>query len=102
MSILENTISMMEVLPEADLLEIQNFTKKLFRLRNVNSCFQPVSEEKILYDKELQDSYGVMTPEDLAFAMVDDPGEYNDFCEWLQKFQGFTKTLDEKVDEAKN
>ena len=50
MSILENTISMMEVLPEADLLEIQNFTKKLFRLRNVNSCFQPVSEEKILDD----------------------------------------------------
>ncbi len=55
-----------------------------------------------LYDKELQDSYGVMTPEDLVFAMVDDPGEYNDLCEWLQKFQGFTKPFEEKVDEAKN
>lgn len=55
-----------------------------------------------LYDKELQDSYGVMTPEDLVFAMVDDPGEYNSLGEWLQKFQGFTRTLDEKVDEAKN
>ena len=29
-----------------------------------------------LYDAELQDSYGVKTPEDLLFAMVDDPGEY--------------------------
>lgn len=55
-----------------------------------------------LYDKELQDSYGVMTPEDLVFAMVDDPGEYNSLGEWLQEFHGFTRTLDEKVDEAKN
>lgn len=55
-----------------------------------------------LYDKELQDSYGVMTPEDLVFAMVDNPGEYNNFGEWIQKFQGFTKTFEEKVDEAKN
>lgn len=29
-----------------------------------------------LYDKELQDSYGVMTPKDLVFAMIDDAGEY--------------------------
>ena len=28
-----------------------------------------------LYDAELQDSYGVNTPEDLLLAMVDDPGE---------------------------
>lgn len=54
-----------------------------------------------LYDKELQDSYGVMTPEDLVFAMVDNPGEYNNLGEWIQKFQGFTKTFEEKVDEAK-
>ena len=55
-----------------------------------------------LYDKELQDSYGVMTPEDLVFAMVDDPGEYNGLCEWIQEFQGFTKGLGEKAEEAKN
>lgn len=54
-----------------------------------------------LYDKELQDSYGVMTPEDLVYAMVDDAGEMQDFQLWMQKFQGFTKSLDEKVDEAK-
>lgn len=55
-----------------------------------------------LYDQELQDSYGVKTPEELVYAMVDDAGEYQDFCVWVQGFQGFAKTLDEKVDEAKN
>jgi hypothetical protein len=55
-----------------------------------------------LYDAELQDSYGVKTPEDLLFAMVDDAGEYQELCVWVQKFQGFTKTLSDKVDEAKN
>lgn len=55
-----------------------------------------------LYDKELQDSYGVMTPEELLYAMVDNAGEYQDFTMWMQKFQGFTKNLDDKVDEAKN
>ena len=55
-----------------------------------------------LYDKDLQDSYGVKTPEDLVYAMVDEAGEYQEFTLWMQKFQGFTKSLDEKVDEAKN
>ncbi|MEY8428721.1 hypothetical protein AALA00_13620 [Lachnospiraceae bacterium 46-15] len=55
-----------------------------------------------LYNKELQDSYGVMTPAELLFAMVDDPGEYQDLCIWIQNFQGFTETLDEKVKAAKN
>lgn len=55
-----------------------------------------------LYDSGLQDSYDVKTPEDLLFAMVDDPGEYADLAAWIQKFQGFTKTLDDKVEEAKN
>lgn len=55
-----------------------------------------------LYDVELQDSYGVKTPEELVYAMVDDAGEYQGFMSWIQKFQGFTKTLDDKVEEAKN
>lgn len=55
-----------------------------------------------LYDAELQDSYGVKTPEDLLFTLVDDAGEYQDLCVWVQKFQGFTKVLSDKVDEAKN
>ena len=55
-----------------------------------------------LYDAELQDSYGVKTPEDLLLAMVDDPGEYNELAAFVQKFQGFDVSLKDKVDEAKN
>ena len=55
-----------------------------------------------LYDKELQDSYGVTTPEELLLAMVDDPGEYNDLLSFVQKFPGFNVSFNDKVDEAKN
>ena len=55
-----------------------------------------------LYDKELQDSYGAMAPEDLLLAMVDDPGEYNELASFVQRFQGFDVSFNEKVDEAKN
>ena len=58
--------------------------------------------EPNLYDKELQDSYGVMTPEDLLREMVDDPGEYQDLASFVQNFNGFDTTLDDKVEEAKN
>lgn len=55
-----------------------------------------------LYDKDLQDSYGVNTPEDLIKEMVDDYGEYNDFAAFIQSFNGFDSSLDDKVEEAKN
>lgn len=55
-----------------------------------------------LYDAELQDSYGVKTPEDLLLALVDDPSEYNDLAVFVQKFNGFNVSLNEKVEEAKN
>lgn len=55
-----------------------------------------------LFDAELQDSYGVSTPEELVYAMVDNAGEYQEFTLWMQKFQGFTKSFDDKVEEAKN
>lgn len=55
-----------------------------------------------LYDAELQDSYGVKTPEELLYALVDNAGEYQELTVWMQKYQGFTKTFDEKVEEAKN
>lgn len=55
-----------------------------------------------LLDAELQDSYGVKTPEDLLMAMVDDPGEYNDLAAFVQKFQGFNVSFEDKVNEAKN
>ena len=55
-----------------------------------------------LFDSELQDSYGVKTPEDLLMEMVDDPGEYNDLAAFVQKFQGFHVSFEDKVNEAKN
>jgi hypothetical protein len=58
--------------------------------------------EPNLYDKDLQDSYGVMTPEDLLKEMIDDPGEYNDLVAFVQNFNGFNTTLEDKVEEAKN
>ena len=58
--------------------------------------------EPNLYDKELQESYGVMTPEELLQEMVDDPGEYQDFAAFVQNYNGFNETFNDKVNEAKN
>ena len=58
--------------------------------------------EPNLYDKTLQDSYGVMTPEELLKEMIDDPGEYQAFASFIQDFNGFNTTLEDKVEEAKN
>jgi hypothetical protein len=54
-----------------------------------------------LNNAELQNSYGVMTPEDLIKEMVDDPAEYSDLFVFIQQLSGF-KPLQEDVDEAKN
>ena len=53
-----------------------------------------------LRDAELQDSYGVVTPEELLYAMVDDAGEYTNFTAWMQKFQGFSEGLADKIGRA--
>ena len=58
--------------------------------------------EPNLYDKDLQDSYGVMSPDDLLKEMIDDPGEYQEFATFVQNFNGFNTTLEDKVEEAKN
>lgn len=62
-------------------------------------CAAVVSPD--LNDVELQNSYGVMTPEDLIKEMVDDPAEYTDLMVFIQQLSGF-KSLQEEVDEAKN
>lgn len=54
-----------------------------------------------LNNAELQDSYGVKKPEDLLKELIDDPGEFQDLCLFVQKNNGFTN-LDSRVDEAKN
>lgn len=55
-----------------------------------------------LMNAELQDSYGVNTPEDLLKQMIDNPAEYNDFANFIQNFSGFDTSMDDKVAEAKN
>lgn len=58
--------------------------------------------EPDLYDAELQDSYGVNTPEELLREMVDNPSEYQELVTFVQNYNGFDTTLEDKVDEAKN
>jgi EAL domain-containing protein (putative c-di-GMP-specific phosphodiesterase class I) len=52
MSTMEATISMMEVLPEDDLVQICNFTTMLYEKRKVNNPFVPLTEEKLMSDLE--------------------------------------------------
>ena len=54
-----------------------------------------------LNNAELQNSYGVMSAEELIKEMVDDPAEYTDLMVFVQQISGF-KTLQEDVDEVKN
>ncbi|MBQ3566886.1 MAG: hypothetical protein IJA12_06880 [Oscillospiraceae bacterium] len=58
--------------------------------------------EPNLESTELQTSYGVTRPEDLIREMIDDPGEYDSFFEFVSKFNGFNKNADEEIEEAKN
>lgn len=55
-----------------------------------------------LLNAELQDSYGVTTPEELVKRMIDSPGEYAALAKLIQKMNGFDETLQGKVDKAKN
>ena len=55
-----------------------------------------------LNNKELQDSYTVMSAEELLSAMLL-PGEYNALAEKVQEICGFDKDImEEKIEEAKN
>lgn len=78
------------------------FRQKVDTSRYVAKMIVAATVYPDLYDAELQDSYGVKTPEELLYSLVDDAGEFQDFTIWMQKFQGFSKSFDEKVNEAKN
>ena len=54
-----------------------------------------------LRDAQLQNSYGVNTPEELVHEMIDDSGEWNNFVQFINDFNGFT-SLQEDIDTAKN
>lgn len=53
-----------------------------------------------LRDKELQDSYGVMTPEDLLLEMLDCAAEYNELSIFLSNYGKVDAR--KEIDEAKN
>ncbi|MCM1251261.1 MAG: hypothetical protein NC321_00405 [Clostridium sp.] len=60
MSTLEKTISMMETLPEADLVKIQDLIRELFQQREceladekIGRILKPMSEEDFLHDVEI-------------------------------------------------
>lgn len=53
MTMLESTISMIKVLPEADLAEIQNVAKKLLQKRSKECPFPIKSKEEIYKDLEI-------------------------------------------------
>lgn len=55
-----------------------------------------------LYDEELQDSYGVSTPEDLLKEMVDNPAEYTELVRFVQEYSGYDVGMPDIVEEAKN
>lgn len=55
-----------------------------------------------LHNKDLQDSYGVTTPGDLILEMVDNPGEFAEFQEYVTKFNGFASPFEDEVEDAKN
>ena len=78
------------------------FRPKLNTAKYLSKMLYSCIIEPDLFDKELQDSYGVMTPEDLIKEMIDDPGEYQDFVTFIQNFNGFNVSLEDKVDNAKN
>lgn len=58
--------------------------------------------EPDLLNAELQDSYGVKTPEELVQEMIDNPGEFANFQKFIQEFNGFTEKMEDEVEEAKN
>ena len=54
-----------------------------------------------LNDASLQDSYGVMSADELLKAMLL-PGEYTDYLAKVQEICGFDKSVQDLVDDAKN
>lgn len=53
MTMLENTISMIKVMPEADLAEVQNFVRKLLERRDADCPFPLKSREDIYKELEI-------------------------------------------------
>ena len=57
--------------------------------------------EPNLYNSELQDSYGVKKPEDLVYAMIDDPEEFYALSAFVANLNGH-EDINDKIAEVKN
>lgn len=55
-----------------------------------------------LNDAELQDSYGVKTPEALLKALLCTAGEYTDYQAKVLEVNGFDMSMDDMIEDAKN
>ncbi len=76
----------------------QKLNTKAYIAKLISSCVVYPD----LLDVELQNSYGVMSAEELVKAMVDHPGEYAKLSVFVQKLCGFDELESDIVDEAKN
>lgn len=77
------------------------YTQKLDTSRYIAKLITASVVDPNLNDKELQDSYGVMTPEELLKEMINNPAEYSELSSVVQELCGFT-SLDDEVEQAKN
>ncbi len=72
---------------------------------NVNKYIERMIAEAVvypdLYNAELQDSYGVKSPEALVKEILDKPGDYSRLAKFVQDMNGF-RSLREDIEEAKN
>ena len=84
MSTLQNTISILKVLPESDLIKVQDFAKKLSKHRESDSVdeavgkfLRPLSREDFLKDIEISE-------QQFAAGEYQEMGEaINDICQEL-------------------
>ena len=87
-------------------IEVQDKSgARKFKIDNSNYITKLICKSVVcpdLLNAELQDSYGVKTPEDLIHEMIDGAGEWNSLILFINKFNGFNISLDEKAEEIKN
>ena len=96
--------------------EVQALTKECVTTKQIGKKLVPSIDEELFTKKlmaesvvfpdlnnaALQDSYGVKTPEALIVEMVSCAGDFMAFAEYLMVLNNINKSLDERVDEAKN
>lgn len=77
------------------------YTEKTDQAAYIRSLAAACTVFPNLNDKELQDSYGVMSAEQLIGEMLL-PGEFAEYINRIGELTGFDVTMEERVEEAKN